>query len=126
MSQRDPHKAQGTALLDGTDTITIQLHKPPEDYRGKDPDDYGVEWSGTGGYFSVIICPENAPSMEAIMVKGGQALNKPNREWDFNRLTAVSGSSLFIAKTEAIYHDIICADQQGIGSDVISLDSRQR
>ena len=118
MSQHDRHKAQGTALLDGAASITIPLHEPPEDYRGKDPDDYGPPWSGTGSYFSIIISPADAPAKEAILVKGGQALNKSNREHDFNRLISISESSLFAGKTEAIYTEIIRADRHGIGSDI--------
>jgi hypothetical protein len=118
MSQHDRHKAQGTALLDGATSITIPLYEPLDDYRGKDPDDYGKPWSGTGSYFSVIISPLDAPGKEAILVKGGQALNKPNREHDFKRLISISESSMFANKVEAIYTEIIRADRQGIGSDI--------
>jgi hypothetical protein len=120
MSQHDPHKAQGTALLDGADSINIPLYEPPENYRGKDPDDHGAAWLGTGSYFSVIISPRNVSGTEAILVRGGQALNKPNRECDFKRLMSVSESAFFTGKTEAIYNNIIRADRQGIGSDVIT------
>jgi hypothetical protein len=118
MSQYVPHKAQGTALLNGADSISVQLYEPPEVYRGKDPDDHGAAWSGTGGYFSVIISPRTVSGAESILVRGGQALNKPNRVCDFVHLVKISGSSILSGKAEAVYNEIIRADRQGIGTDI--------
>lgn len=120
MSQHDAHKAQGTALLDGAASVTVQLYNPPAEYRGKDPDEYGEPWAGTGSYYSVIISPLDAPGKEAILVKAGQAFNRPNRECDFSRLMSISESSLFSGKTTAIYNEIIRADNQGIGADIVT------
>jgi hypothetical protein len=120
MSQSDPHKSQGTALLDGATSVTVPMYKPPEEYRGRDPDDHGEAWSGVGSYFSVIISPRNAPDKEAILVRAGQSFNKSNRNCDFGRLMRVSESSLFTGKTTAIYNAIIRHDNKGIGSDIIT------
>ncbi|MDR0582935.1 MAG: hypothetical protein LBG57_01095 [Treponema sp.] len=120
MSQHDPHKSQGTALLDGEASVTVPMYKPPEEYKGRDPDDHGEAWSGVGAYFSVIISPQNAPNKEAILVRAGQAFNKSNQNCDFSRLMRVSESSLFTGKTTAIYNEIICHDNKGIGADIVT------
>ncbi|MDR1576150.1 MAG: hypothetical protein LBS37_09115 [Treponema sp.] len=120
MSQNDPHKSQGTALLDGATSVTVLMYRPPEEYRGRDPDDHGEAWSGVGSYFSVIISPRSAPDKEAILVRAGQSFNKSNRNCDFGRLMRVSESSFFTGKTTAIYNAIIRHDNKGIGADIIT------
>jgi hypothetical protein len=119
-SSSDAPKAQGTALLDGSAGITVQLYKPPEDYRGKDPDEHGEAWSGTGRYFSVIISPRNAPDKDAILVRGGMTFDRISQQCDFKSLMSVSESPLFAGRTAAIYNGIIRADRQGIGSDIVT------
>jgi hypothetical protein len=118
MSQRDPPKAMGTALLNGAATITVSMYNPPQEYRGKDPDEHGGQWSGVGNYFSVVISPRNAPNKDAILVRAGQSFNKSNRDCDFNRLIRVSESSFFVSKTTAVYDEIIRNDNKGIGTDI--------
>lgn len=118
MSQRDPHSAQSAALLNGVSSLTMRMYHPPADYPGKDPDDHGEPWSGTGSYFTVIVSPQNAPGEESILVRAGQAFNKPNQNRNFNELIRLSESTLFADKVTAIYQSIIRADNQGIESDI--------
>jgi hypothetical protein len=120
MSSSDAPKAQGAALLDGASSITLQLYEPPPDYKGKDPDEHGAEWSGTARYFSVIVSPRNAPGQDAILIRGGLTFDRLSRDCDFSRLMSISESPFFDSRTEAVYNGIIRADHQGVGTDIVT------
>jgi hypothetical protein len=122
MDDKDPHVTQGTAIINGQTSVTIDLFKPYHT-PNLDPDLHGLPWSGEALYFSIIISPQNAPSQGAIYPKGSaMPLNDSRRElsWgdavlqDFVYLLLHNQSGAkaldLETKLQRMYDDIICKD----------------
>ena len=121
----DPPATQGDMIItpgmlqaNGTYTVVIPLMTPAPNPAGGNSYSPGNEpWSGTAGYFSIMIAPQNVNNggVNAIWVKGGMQLDRSKENMDWNDISmnfrngTVFGINL-TQKTQALYDAIICND----------------
>jgi hypothetical protein len=108
----DPHKAQGTELLNGSfDSVTVKLYNPPPPDPNNphpDPDLHGDPWSGTAQYFSVTISPQTVSSVDDINARPGLTFNKSKERISWEEL--LQPDLISPPQRQAIYEWIICKD----------------
>ncbi|MDR0562178.1 MAG: hypothetical protein LBG73_05765 [Spirochaetaceae bacterium] len=106
-----PHKAQGTALLNGASSAKIMLYNPPPASAGIDPDpdnqDGGV-CSVTAKYFSVTISPQTVSTSDDIIIKPGTGFNESKKNISWEGL--MQSSFILDEQRTAIFNRIICKD----------------
>lgn len=113
-------------LIDGKYTVTMKLYRVPGDYLTADPDStHGGAFYGEARYFSLVLCPEDAPNSGTIWIKGSMnALNKAQTviDWggsslsDFRAITNdpsmqwLEDQLKIPQKTKRLYNAIVCKD----------------
>jgi hypothetical protein len=96
---------------DGTYTIKIQFQQP-DTVNGQNPNTENAPWRGTAYFFSIMISPQKAKSVDYICAKGGLTLNKGKAtySWNNNSLLDLSNNSIYDEKKQALFNDIIKVD----------------
>ncbi|MDR0525165.1 MAG: hypothetical protein LBG90_04765 [Spirochaetaceae bacterium] len=120
-SHTDAPKAQGTALVNGNSSVTVQLYNPPSNWSTHpDPDINGSPWVGKSKYYSVTISEANAENFTApitdsakmntlkkhIQAKAGLTFNDSKSTVSWDSLLNLIPEPQYIA----IYESIILND----------------
>lgn len=105
-----PHVAQGTELVAGATSVTINLYKPPSNWATHpDPDNNSGPWNGTARYYSAAISPQTVNNKSDILFGAGLGVDDAHQTVSWNNLASMAGAMSEAQKT-AIYDWIIKKD----------------
>jgi hypothetical protein len=104
------HVAQGTALISGETSVTINLYNPPANWNeNPDPDENSGSWNGTARYYSAAISPQTVANQSDILFGAGLGLNDSKQTVKWADLAGLAGA-MSTGQKNAIYTLIILKD----------------